>query len=107
VTLLLPNANTPDHFAKSGKPHQFPSAESRVQLKAMLLPNHQGAFAEEKIKIVATRKKEPLLPLGFKEGIFQVYDEKSTGMIGDLVRRLNRIDLSDWTEAVAVYSLRK
>jgi hypothetical protein len=56
------------------------------------------SIAEEKIKVVATREKEPLLPLGFQEVIFQVYDEKSTRMIGDLVRRINQIEISDWTE---------
>jgi len=107
VTLLLPNANMPDHFTRSGKANQFPPADSRIQLKALFLPEHQGDFAEERIKIIATRKKEALLPLGFQEGIFQVYDEKSTGMIGDLVRRLNQLELSDWTEATAVYQLKK
>jgi hypothetical protein len=28
-------------------------------------------------------------------------------MIGDLVRRLNAIDPSDWAQAVAVYQLKK
>ncbi len=107
VTLLLPNANTPDHYARKGKVHPFPPDGSRIQLKAMFLPNHQGTFAEERIKIVATRKKEPLLSLGFKEGVFQVYDDKSTGMISDLVRRLNQIDLADWSQASAVYQLKK
>jgi len=107
VTLLLPNANTSDNFTRAGQAYQFPQGDSRIQLTAMFLPNHRGTFAEERIKIVATRKKEPLLSLGFKEGIFQVYDEKSTGMIGDLVRRLNQIDLSDWSEAVAVYRINR
>lgn len=40
-----------------------------------------------------------MLPLGFREGFFQVYDAASTGMISDLVRRLNQIDPADWTEA--------
>jgi hypothetical protein len=35
VTLLLPNANMPDNFTRSGKAHQFPQAESRIQLKAL------------------------------------------------------------------------
>ncbi|MDD4091677.1 MAG: DUF4384 domain-containing protein [Smithellaceae bacterium] len=107
VTLLLPNADTVDHYARKGKAHPFPPDGSRIQLKAMFLPNHQGTFAEERIKIVATRKKEPLLSLGFQEGVFQVYDEKSTGMISDLVRRLNQIDLADWSQASAVYQLKK
>ena len=107
VTLLLPNANMPDNFTRAGKAHQFPQADSRIQLKAMFLPNSKEASAEERIKIVATRQKEELLPLGFREGFFQVYDEKSTGMIGDLVRRLNQIEPTSWTEATALYFLRR
>ena len=107
VTLLLPNANMPDNFTKAGKAHQFPQVGSPIQLKAMFLPASKEASAEERIKIVATRNKEDLLPLGFKEGIFQVYDEKSTGMISDLVRRLSHIELTDWTEATAVYHLKR
>jgi len=105
VTLLLPNSNTPDNFIKAGRAYQFPPIDSRIHLKAMFLPNYKEASAEEKIKIIATRHKEELLSIGFKEGIFQVYDAKSTGMINDLVRRLNQIELTDWTEATAVYYL--
>ncbi|NLA39962.1 MAG: hypothetical protein GX874_00865 [Smithella sp.] len=43
----------------------------------------------------ALRKRKPLLSLSFQEGLFQVYDEKSTGMIGDFVRKLNAIDPTD------------
>jgi len=107
VTLLLPNANMSDNFTRAVKAHQFPQPNSPIQLKAMFLPSSKGASAEERIKIVATRNKEDLLPLGFKEGIFQVYDEKSTGMISDLVRRLNQIELTDWSEATAVYHLKR
>jgi hypothetical protein len=76
-------------------------------MKAMFLPNHKRASAEEKIKIIATRQKEALLPIGFKEGMFQAYDAKSTGMMSDLVRRLNQIEPTDWTEATAVYHLER
>jgi hypothetical protein len=106
VTLLLPNSNMPDNFTKAGRAYQFPPADSRIHLKAMFLPNHKETSAEERIKIIATRKKEELLSIGFKEGIFQVYDSKSTGMISDLVRRLNQIELTDWAEATAVYYLK-
>lgn len=58
----------------------------------MLLPNFKGKLAEEKIKLIATREKQELLHLGFREGIFQMYDAASTGMINDLVSRLNQID---------------
>jgi hypothetical protein len=107
VTLLLPNSNMPDNFSKAGKAYQFPPKDSQIQLKAMLLPNYKESSAEEKIKIIATRHKEDLLPLGFKEGVFQVYDANSTGMIGDLIRRLNQIELTDWTETTGVYNLKR
>ena len=107
VTLLLPNSNMPDNFTRAGRAFQFPPADSRIHLKAMFLPNHKEASAEEKIKIISTRNKEELISLGFKEGIFQVYDAKSTGMISDLVRRLNQIEPTDWTETTAVYHLKR
>ena len=107
VTLLLPNSNTPDNFIKAGRAYQFPPVDSRIHLKAMFLPNDKEASAEEKIKIIATRNKEELLSIGFKEGVFQVYDAKSTGMISDLVRRLNQIEPTDWSEATAVYTLKR
>jgi hypothetical protein len=107
VTLLLPNSTMPDNFAGAGRAYQFPPPDSRIHLKAMFLQNYKEASAEERIKIIATRRKEELLSIGFKEGIFQVYDAKSTGMISDLVRRLNQIELTDWTEATAVYHLER
>jgi len=107
VTLLFPNSNMPDNFTRAGRAYQFPPADSRIHLKAIFLPNQKEASAEEKIKIIATRQKEALLSIGFKEGIFQVYDAKSTGMISDLVRRLNQIEPTDWAETTAVYLLRK
>ena len=107
VTLLLPNSNMPDNFIKARRAYQFPPTDSSIRLKAMSLPSHKEAYAEEKIKIIVTRQKEELLSIGFKEGMFQVYDAKSTGMISDLVRRLNQIELTDWTEATAVYYLKR
>jgi hypothetical protein len=105
VTLLLPNAQLPDHFAKGGKAYPFPPDSGPIRLKAMFLPGHAQAVADEKIKIIATREREELLSLGFREGIFQVYDARSTGMISDLVRRLNQLEPTDWAEATAVYTL--
>jgi hypothetical protein len=107
VTLLLPNSSIQDNFTRATGASQFPPANSPIHLKAMFLPNHKEASAEEKIKIIATRQKEALLSIGFKEGIFQVYDAKATGMISDLVRRLNQIEPADWTEATAVYHLER
>ena len=107
VTLLLPNSSMPDNFTRARRAYQFPPIDNRINLKAMFLPNYKEASAEEKIKIIATRQKEELLSIGFKEGIFQVYDAKSTGMISDLVRRLNQIELTDWTETTAVYYIKR
>ncbi|MFZ5563279.1 MAG: DUF4384 domain-containing protein [Thermodesulfobacteriota bacterium] len=107
VTLLLPNAAMPDNFIRAGQTSQFPPAGSAIELKAMFLPGHKGDTAEEKIKLVATRQKEDLLSLGFKEGSFQVYDQNSTGMISDLVRRLNRLEPTAWAEASTVYRLKR
>ncbi|MEK7196047.1 MAG: hypothetical protein AAB151_00125, partial [Nitrospirota bacterium] len=61
--------------------------------------------AEERIKIIATKLREDIIPLGFQEGMFKVYDSKSTGMISDLVKRLNQLEPADWAEATVVYKL--
>lgn len=107
VTLLLPNSMDMDNLAKPDKAYEFPPVESRVRLRAMLLPDFAGKIAEEKIKIIATRKNEELVPLGFREGMYKVYDAKSTGMISDLVKRLNQLDPADWAEATAVYRIKR
>lgn len=107
VTLLLPNSNMPDNFTRAGRAYQFPPADSPIHMKAMFLPNFKEVTAEERIKIIATRQKEELLSIGFKEGVFQVYDAKSTGMISDLVRRLNQIEPTEWTETTIVYNLQR
>ncbi|MBI5748952.1 MAG: DUF4384 domain-containing protein [Nitrospinae bacterium] len=106
VTLLLPNSINPDNSVKAGKTYQFPSDE-KIKLQAQFLPEHKGKTAEERIKIIATRQKEDIIPLGFQEGMFKVYDAKSTGMISDLVKRLSQIEPTDWTEATTVYVLRR
>ncbi len=104
VTLLLPNTAISDNRAEAGKSYTFPP-DDRIKLQAQLLP---GAIkAEERIKIIATRKKEDIVPLGFKEGFFKVYDAKSTGMISDLTKRLNQLEPTDWTQAQATYRLSK
>ena len=107
VTLLFPNSTMPENFTQAGKPCPFPPADSRIHLKAMFLQDYKEATAEERIKIIATRQKEDLLALGFREGIFQIYDSKSTGMINDLVRRLNQIEPTDWADATAIYILKR
>jgi hypothetical protein len=105
VTLLLPNAATRDNRVISGKAYEFPPADGPVRLEAMFLPGFTGNEAEERIKVIATRKEEALIPLGFREGMLKVYDAGSTGMVNDLVRKLNQLEPADWTEATAVYKI--
>lgn len=103
VTLLVPSTFVSDNRALAGKVYEFPAEGSRLHLRAMFLPGFIGPEAREKIKVIATRKQEELIPLGFREGSFSVYDSKSTGMITDLVKRLNTIEPADWTEATVEY----
>lgn len=107
VTLLFPNSMNKDNSVKAGKAFEFPPADSNIKLQAQFLPGFKGSKAEEKIKVIATRQKEDIIPLGFQEGVFKVYDAKSTGMISDLVKRLNQLAPFDWTEATAVYILKR
>jgi hypothetical protein len=107
VTLLFPNTLYKDNQVLGGKAYEFPPAGSPIRLSVAFLPGFKGAVAEEKVKLIATRKKEDLIPLGFQEGMFTTYDATSTGMINDLVRRLNQLDPADWAEASAVYSIKR
>jgi len=107
VTLLFPNSHHRQHFTAAGKVHEFPEQGSPIRLQAMFLPAFSRSVAEERIKIIATKEKEDLIPLGFREGMFQVYDAKSTALISDLVKLLNQIDPGNWTETTLVYRLRR
>ncbi|MBI5467831.1 MAG: flagellar assembly protein T N-terminal domain-containing protein [Deltaproteobacteria bacterium] len=107
VTLLFPNSLNRDNLVKPGVAYQFPLTDSGVSLKAAFLPGFKGDSAEETVKVMATRKKEEIISLGFKEGMFEVYDAKSTGMISDLIRRLGTLEPADWTEASAVYTIKR
>jgi len=107
VTLLLPNSIHRENLTMAGRAYEFPTSDSKISLKAMFLPGYKGKVAEERIKLIATKEKEEILSLGFHEGMFKVYDSRSTGMISDLVKRLNRIEPDKWTEATTVYTLRR
>ncbi len=104
VTQLLPNAEIPENMAKANLMFQFPPANSSIRLMSQLLPEFRRNGAEERIKIIATKKEEPLLHGGFKEG-FKVYDGKSTGLVSDLLRRLAQLGPADWGETTLVYRI--
>ena len=104
VTQLLPNNEITANSIPAGQPYLFPPSESAIRLKAALLPQFRKTGATEKVKIIATRRPEPLLEKGFQEG-FAVYDAKSTGLVSDLLRRLNQLDPADWGETTLVYEI--
>ncbi len=105
VTLLLPNAFSRDNHVKARTAYEFPPPGGALRLEAHFLPAHDGKYAEERLKLIATREKEDLIPLGFREGTSVVYDARSTGMINDLVKRLGRLDPADWSETSVAYRI--
>lgn len=107
VTLLLPNSLNPHNAVKGGKVYQFPEEGSKIHVQARFLPEYKDPVAEERIKVIATKKKEDLIPLGFQEGLFRVFDAKSTGMISDLVKRLNRLEPHEWAEDTVTYKIER
>lgn len=107
VTVLLPNSMSQDNHIKAGKAYEFPPKGSQIRLTAMFLPGYKQKTAEETIKIIATKNKEDIIPLGFQEGFFKVYDSKSTSLITTLTQRLNQLDPSEWTQATGVYRLER
>lgn len=107
VTLLKPNAADKDNHVKGGEVYQFPETGSGIVLMAKFLPGFKGKQATEHIKIIATRNDNQLLPLGFKEGMFEVFDAHSTSMVSDLTRKLNMIDPENWAETTADYTINR
>jgi hypothetical protein len=106
VTRLFPNSRDQDNFVRAHCGQVFPPDNYPIKLKAMSLPGLKQQPVVEKVKIIATRQREVVLQ-GFQEGLFQVYDAHSTGLVGDLARKLNRLDPADWGEALEVYSIEK
>ena len=104
VTQLLPNSDMPENMAKASRTYNFPPDNSSIRLTAQLLPESKWTGAEERIKIIATKKEEPLLHGGFKEG-FKVYDGKSTGLVSDLLKRLAQLETADWGETTLLYRI--
>ena len=104
VTQLLPNAELSANFSRAGAMYHFPPHDSSIRLTAQLLPESKRSGAEERIKIIATKKEEPLLHGGFKEG-FKVYDGKSTGLVSDLLKRLAQLEPAEWGESTLLYRI--
>ncbi len=104
VTLLFPNSLLPDNFVRANIGQVFPPKGAAIKLQAISLPRFADRPSQERIKVIATRVPEIILH-GFQEGIFRVYDAASTGLVGDLARKLSQIDPADWGEAVRLYTI--
>lgn len=108
VTLLFPNKFCKNNFCEKGKTYQFPLDEDKkkgIKLVAKLAKGKEHSI--EKIKIIVTKKDTDIVRLGFKEGIFEVFTAKDTGVITDLILRLSRLDPTEWGEGSFVYEIRK
>lgn len=104
VTQLLPNNKIQGNFAIINQSYEFPPINSSIHLKAMLLPETSKIGTDEKVKIIATRHPEPLLEKAFRES-FAAYDLHSTGLISDLLKRLNQLDPSEWGDKTLSYHI--
>ena len=105
VTLLFPNSVYQDNFVKADTGRTFPPDDSSMKLRAAPLPEMKGRVSQERVKIIASRKREIILERGFQEGMFQVYDARTTGLVGDLARKLNQLDPADWGEMMTIYTI--
>lgn len=108
VTLLLPNRVKSNNFCERDRTYQFPSEEDRkrgIKLIAKL-PKDKNK-SKEMIKIIATKKDEEIVRLGFKEGIFEVWTPEETGVKTDLILRLSRLEPTEWADAEVIYEIKK
>lgn len=105
VTLLFPNKIYPDNKVLADAGQYYPPDEGPIRLTAECLPNSKEKLMMEKVKIIATRKKEIVLE-DFKQG-FLVYDSSSTGLVSELERRLRQLEWADWGEVTATYSVER
>ena len=108
VTTLIPNRYHKEKFLKQGTILRFPSADEErqgIHLTAELPPG--ATSSKEQVKVIATRHDNLLLGDDFKEAAFRVYDGKSTGLIGDLMKRIYNFDGADWSEDSAEYEIVK
>jgi len=104
VIQLIPNRFKPNNFIKANTSFQFPDKEDRgkgITLKAHL-PAKTNAVTES-IYVIAT-KQPILINPGVQEGIFGIYDGK-TAFMGDLIRDIVTIPLSERTEKLMQYQV--
>lgn len=108
VTMLIPNRYLKDNYIKANTELIFPSRElnkTGIRLKAMLPQGFTKAI--EKVKVIATTKRIEFFDKEIKEAIFSEFDGKSNTLIVNIFQALGMQEPSTWTEATAVYEIRK
>ena len=108
VTVLFPNRFSQDTLIRAEQPFVFPDDSQRAMgIRLRVFPPAGVKRSMERIKVIATRKKRDLIKSKFREGIFQVYEGKDTGLMTDLLRELALLEDSDWAEATVPYEVYK
>lgn len=108
VTVLYPNRFAQDNSVAAGKELVFPDDKLRsVGIVLRVIPPAGAVKATERIKLVAVTHKTDFIKERFKEGVFQVYDGKDTGLITDLLKALAGLDDSEWAESTIAYEVNR
>ena len=108
VTVLFPNRFSQDTLIRAGQPFVFPDDSQRAMgIRLRVFPPAGAKRAMERIKVIATRKKRDFIKAKFREGVFQVYEAKETGLVTDLLRELALLEDADWAEATVPYEVYK
>lgn len=108
VTVLIPNRFVQDTLIRAEQPFVFPDDSLRAMgIRLQVFPPAGAKRATERIKVIATRKKRDLIKAKFREGIFQIYEGKDTGLMTDLLRELALLEDADWAEATVPYEVYK
>jgi len=108
VTVLFPNRFTQDTLIRAEQQFVFPDDNQRAMgIRLRVFPPAGANRATERIKVIATRKKRDLIKAKFREGVFQVYEAKDTGLMTDLLRELALLEDADWAEATVPYEVYK
>lgn len=108
VTVLFPNRFAQDTLIRAEQQFVFPDDSQRAMgIRLRVFPPAGAKRAMERIKVIATRKKRDLIKAKFREGIFQVYEGKDTGLVTDLLRELAFLEDADWAEATVPYEVYK
>jgi hypothetical protein len=108
VTVLYPNRFAQNASLIAGEELIFPDEKLRsVGIVLRVVPPAGVVKAIERIKLVAVTHQTDFIKGRFKEGIFQVYDGKDTGLVTDLLKALSALDDSEWAEATIAYEVNR